>query len=92
MYLTHTSTHVADVTNLHVISVASMFIASKYENISPLTLDNMYNNICHNKISKNLIKQTELSILHTLDFDLSCPTLATLNALMIEYLHLQDFF
>lgn len=77
---------------LHIIGVTCMFIASKYEEIVPFTLQKVFEKIAHEKIPMALIKKTEADILATLDFELSFPTLATLSSLMIKYLETQEFF
>ncbi|KAL4466692.1 hypothetical protein ABPG72_009498 [Tetrahymena utriculariae] len=69
-----------------------MFIASKYEEIIPFSLQKIYEKIGHEKISMNQLKQTEAEILNTLGFNVSFPTLDILSNLMIKYLDSQDFF
>lgn len=71
---------------LHIIGVTCMFIASKYEEIVPFTLQKVFEKIAHEKIPIAQIKKTEADILATLNFELSFPTLATLSSLMIKYL------
>jgi len=71
---------------LHVIGVTCMFIASKYEEIIPFSLQKVYEKIAHEKIPIKTIKRTEAEILAALDYDLTIPTVATLSNLMIKYL------
>ncbi|KAL4427084.1 hypothetical protein ABPG74_004494 [Tetrahymena malaccensis] len=80
------------VEELHSIGVVSMFIASKYEEIVPFSLQKIYEKIAHEKISIQQLKQTEADILNTLNFNISFPTLDILSNLMIKYLDSQDFF
>ncbi|EAR82991.2 amine-terminal domain cyclin (macronuclear) [Tetrahymena thermophila SB210] len=80
------------VDELHAIGIVSMFIASKYEEIVPFSLQKLYEKIGHEKISMQVLKQTEAEILNTLNFNISFPTLDILSNLMIKYLDSQDFF
>lgn len=41
-----------EVSDLHLVGVASMFIASKYEEIYPLKLNTLYDKICRKKFCK----------------------------------------
>ncbi|CAG9318154.1 unnamed protein product [Blepharisma stoltei] len=61
--------------DLHVIGVASMFIASKYEDIKQLTLKNAHENIAHGKISKESILAMEKDILNIVNYNVFIPTL-----------------
>jgi len=42
--------------DLHLIGVASMFMASKYEEIYPVKLSVVYEKIAHKKLTKDDIK------------------------------------
>ncbi|CAI2385505.1 unnamed protein product [Moneuplotes crassus] len=57
--------------NIHLISVVSIFMASKFEEVEPLKLKYVYKNIAHKEFSKNKIIITErniLKIISTLSF------------------------
>lgn len=60
--------------DLHEIGIASMFIASKYQEIEPLTLDLVIDRIAHKKISERKLLKREKKILTALKFKLSKPT------------------
>lgn len=60
--------------DLHEIGITSMFIASKYQEIEPLTLDMVIDKIAHKKISEKKLLKREKKILITLKFKLSKPT------------------
>lgn len=45
-----------------------MFIASKYEEIIPFSLNKVFEKIGHGKISISTIKKTEAEILNALEF------------------------
>ena len=59
---------------LHEIGVTSIFIASKYTEIEPLTLDLMQRKASHGKITKKQILVREMDVLNTLKFRISVPT------------------
>ena len=49
--------------SLQLVSLSCMFIASKYEDVYPLTLDAVCIQIAHSKISKNSVRLAEKKIL-----------------------------
>lgn len=49
--------------DLHLIGVASMFMASKYEEIYPIKLQVVYEKIAHKKLTKDEIKAKEAEIM-----------------------------
>jgi hypothetical protein len=52
-----------EITDLHLIGVASIFIATKYEELSPIRLSILYEKIAHRKIEKSEIISMESEIL-----------------------------
>ena len=63
-----------EVANLHVVGVAAMFLASKYEDIYPLKMGVVFEKIAHKKLPIRDIKAQEREILQLLGFNLSIPT------------------
>jgi hypothetical protein len=63
-----------EISELHILGVASMFIASKYEDIYPLKMSMVYEKIGHKKITVGEIKKKERDIISALKFQLSFPT------------------
>ena len=59
---------------LHLIGVACMFMASKYEDIYPLRLKIVHEKIAHKKLSCQEIKEKETDISVNLGFILGKPT------------------
>ncbi len=59
---------------LHIIGVAAMFLASKYEDILPLRIDVVQEKIAHGKLTSESIREYEHDILITLDYFLQAPT------------------
>jgi cyclin-A len=72
-FLTQTA-RVVEVSNLHIIGVTSMFIASKFEDIHPLKMKIVFEKIGHQKLTVESIKQLELDILKTLHYKIASPT------------------
>jgi Cyclin, N-terminal domain len=62
------------VNDLHLLGVASMFVAAKYEEVYPLRLRVIYEKIAHKKISMDSIKKKEKEILTTFNFKLTGVT------------------
>ena len=62
------------VSDLHLVGVASMFTATKYEEIYPLKLNMVYDKICRKKFSKKQILEFEDLILAAMNFELQKPT------------------
>jgi len=69
-----------------------MFIASKFEEIIPFSINKIYEKISHRKISISEIKRMEADIMQTLDFEIAVPTPAILTDLMVKFLETQEFF
>ncbi len=63
-----------ELSELHVIGVTSMFLASKMEDIYPLRMSMVYEKIGHKKLPIETIKTYERDILASLDYTLNCPT------------------
>lgn len=61
---------------LHVIGVACMMIASKYEDIKALDMKTIYYKIAHERLPKAYIVMIEKKILKVLDYKLFIPTVA----------------
>ena len=56
--------------NIHLIGLVCIYIASKVYDLIPIQLNNIINQIGHNKFSKKEILITERKIIKTLDFDI----------------------
>lgn len=56
--------------DLHLVGVAAIFIACKYEEIYPLKVKLMHEKIAHRKLSREDIIRKEGEIMTVLDFDL----------------------
>jgi hypothetical protein len=70
---------------LHEIGIVSMFLASKYQEIEPLTLDLMISKVAHGKITEKTIRTRELKILNVLKFKLSTPNVLDFLESFLEY-------
>lgn len=72
--------------DLHEIGIVAMFIASKYLEVEPLTLDLMYEKIAHRKISEEAILNREKKILCALKFKLGIPNVFNFIESYVEVL------
>lgn len=63
-----------EISDLHIIGVTVMFIASKYEDIYPLKMKMVYEKIAHKKLPIERIKSLELEILKTINYKIAMPT------------------
>lgn len=84
---------VRQVSDLHLIGVTCMFVASKYEDIYPLKMKTVYEKIGHQKLDISVIKSLELEILKTLDYKIHAPTvLDFLKVYLVDVLgiHIQS--
>ena len=61
-------------TDIHLLGICCMFMASKHEEIRPMFLDTVQDNIAHNTFTHDEIKKMELEIANTLNFRLSLVT------------------
>ena len=63
-----------EISDLHIIGVTCMFIASKYEDIYPLKMKMVHEKIAHQKLAIEDIKTLELDILKTVNYMIPAPT------------------
>jgi len=73
LFLQKTNT-VHDVTDLHLVGVTCMFMASKYEEIYPLRLKVVYEKIAHKKLHPEHLKRKEMEIFSTLNYKMTNVT------------------
>ena len=79
-----------EVSDLHIVGVTSMFIASKFEDIYPLKMKTVYEKIAHKKLEINRIKELELDILSSISYKIHAPTvLDFLKVYMAEVLGIE---
>ena len=60
---------------LHLTGMTAMFLASKYEDITPLMMRTIINKIGHGKFCVSQVTTRELDILRTLNFRVGAPTI-----------------
>lgn len=64
----------AETSDLHLIGVTCMFVASKYEDILPLKMKMIFEKIAHKKLPIDRIKSTELDLLKVINYRIPMPT------------------
>jgi len=64
-----------EISDLHIIGVTTMFVASKYEDIYPLKMKMVFEKIAHKKLPIEKIKSLELDILKTIHYKIPAPSL-----------------
>lgn len=70
--------------DLHEIGITSMFIASKYLEVEPLTLDLMISKVAHGKLNAKSLKKREVKIVNVLKFKLTKPNICDFIESYIE--------
>lgn len=78
------STEVVKTEDIHLLGIASMFIASKFEDIYPISLKNFSDSISHKLFKRATIVKEEKKIINTI----SCESLVTVSI----YDFLKTFF
>ena len=63
-----------EISDLHIIGVTAMFIASKYEDIYPLKMKMVHEKIAHKKLSIEKIKSLEMEVLKCIHYRIPAPT------------------
>lgn len=64
------STHLISDSDIHLIGITCIYIASKMEDISPLQMKHIKTSIAHDKFSESEIIAMERQILQTINFDI----------------------
>lgn len=72
-YLRVTERCVQD-SDLHLLGIVCMFVASKFEDVRPITMKIAYERIGHRKFTRREIKRGEGELLFALEFHVSLPT------------------
>lgn len=61
--------------DLHLVGVVSMFIASKYEDVVPILMKTLIKQIGHNKFNQKQIELKEIEVLRIIGFKIGSPTI-----------------
>lgn len=78
---------------MHLIGLTCIFIASKYEEASNhLTLDMVHNDCCSGKYTKEQIKNQELIIMETIDFQVFVPNIFTIMEIIMKKINMNIQF
>ena len=78
------------VSNLHLVGVVAMFLASKLLELKPLTMHQVLNDISKQKFSKDEFVRSEKHILKTLKFQLSQPSIYQFSSYLFQLAQLPD--
>jgi len=62
---------VTEFDEFHLLGIVCIYLSSKLGDTSPISLNDLYFNICHKKYSKNQILESELKVLRTLGFEIN---------------------
>jgi hypothetical protein len=79
------------VSDLHIVGVTSMFMASKYEDIYPLRMQMVYEKIAHKKVSVEAIKNMEKEVMTALGSSLGIPTTFEFLRLYFRYIKVVEY-
>jgi len=79
-----------EISDLHIVGVTSMFIASKFEDIYPLKMKTVHEKIAHKKLEIEIIKSLELDMMKSIDYKIHAPTvLDFLKVYLLEVLGIE---
>lgn len=84
------TTALHDLKDLHLVGVAAMYLATKYEEICPLRISIMQSKISHGKFSKEQIRSKETEMIMALDFRCSVVTPLHFIEFGIQLLEIRD--
>ena len=84
LFLKHQKEKMLVDSNLHLIGITSVFIASKYEDMYHITIQEVYDKIAFGKFSKEEVKECEAKILLALGFKISYPSLLDVLETILE--------
>lgn len=77
-------TNTLGIEELHVIGVVCMMIASKYEDIKPLSMNTVYYKIGHERLPKSYLINVEKKVLQVVEYKVCIPTVLDFLAPLIE--------
>ena len=75
--------------NIHLIGVTSMFIASKFIEIYPISMEHIIANIGHNQFHAYVIKAQEIKMLNVISFEslISCSIYEFLKTFFFDFFY-----
>ena len=75
--------------NIHLIGVTSMFIASKFIEIYPISMEHIIANIGHNQFHASVIKAQEIKMLNVISFEslISCSIYEFLKTFLFDFFY-----
>lgn len=79
-----------DINDLHLAGVASMFLASKFEEIWPLRIRVVHEKIAHKKFSKEEIRDKETEMISALGFNCCPVTLLSFIECSLSHINMKE--
>lgn len=76
--------------DLHPSGITSFFMASKLMDLNPVRLELIIENIAHNKLTKDDIKNRELEIITALNFEIESPNILYMLEVLIRKMGIID--
>lgn len=76
--------------DLHPSGITSFFMASKMMDLNPVRLELIIENIAHNKLTKDDIKNRELEIITALNFEIESPNILYMLEVLIRKMGIID--
>lgn len=71
---------------LHKAGATALLLASKFEDVTPIPLQKLHEDIVHKAFTADQLKKSELKMLKVLDFDLDVPTTLDFLGYLIDKL------
>jgi hypothetical protein len=73
LFISKTSHEIAN-SDIHLIGIVCIYIASKMEDIIPLRMSNVIKHLGHNKFEESQVKNLQKMILETIEFEIICTS------------------
>jgi hypothetical protein len=75
---------------LHLIGCVAMLIASKLDEVSPISLQSLLSTICRDKFTKEEVLAMEFEILSKIQFRTHCPTIKEISSCAFNLIRLDN--
>jgi hypothetical protein len=75
--------------HLHLVGATAMLLASKFDGVLPIPMQTLEEDIVHKSFSADSLREFELRMLKTLEFDLDIPTMLDFLGFLCEKLSVE---